>query len=66
MCQRRVTCEYGNHFVSNHGGHPVPVIDMFQVTKSQLEKSIFLIWPNTGRGEMETHQASSTHGRPYF
>ena len=66
MCQISVTCEYGDHFVSNCGGHPVSVNDMFQVTKSQLEKSIFLIWPNTGRGEIKTHQASSSHERPYF
>ena len=62
MCQiLNLTFEYGDHFVSNCGGHPVPVIDMFQVTKSQLEKSIFLIWPNTGSGEIKTHQASSSH-----
>lgn len=61
MCQISVTCEYGDRFVSNHRGHPVPVIDMLQVTKSQLEKSIFLIWPNTGRGEIKTRQASSSH-----
>ena len=67
MCQiLSVTCEYGDHFVSNCGGHPVPVNDMFQVTRSQLEKSIFLIWPNTGRGEIKSHQASGSHGRPYF
>ena len=66
MCHISVTCEYGDHFVSNHGGHLVPVIDMLQVTKSQLEKSIFLIWPNTGHGEIKTHPASSSHGRPYF
>ena len=35
--------------------------DKLQVTKSQLEKSIFLILPNTGRGEIKTHQASSSH-----
>ena len=66
MCQISVTCEYGDHFVRNHGEHPVPVIDMLQVTKPQLEKAIFLIWPNTGRGEIKTHQASSSHERPYF
>ena len=26
MCQISVTCEYGDRFVSNHGGHQVPVI----------------------------------------
>ena len=66
MCQISVTCKYGDHFVRNHGEHPVPVIDMLQVTKPQLEKAIFLIWPNTGRGEIKTHQASSSHERPYF
>ena len=66
MCQISVTCEYGDHFVRNHGEHPVPVIDMLQVTKPQLEKAVFLIWPNTGRGEIKTHQASSSHERPYF
>jgi len=35
-----------------------PVIEVFQVSKSQLGKLLILTCPNSECGEMDTHQAS--------